>query len=326
MGAGWYHRVALLQSVAPAAARYMSKRKPRPKIYSPRVWGTWALVGLGWLIARLPLRVSIALGKAMGRAAFFLARDRRHIADVNLRLCFPELSRAERQSLIRRNFAHVGVGLVETMITWLNPRLRIHDRFTINGAEHVEHAQRLGRGVLLLSAHFTCIDIGSQPFSRIAKTDVMYRENKNPVWEWLQTRGRRHYFDHVLERGQVREALRGLKAGNTLWYAADQDYGPKHSVFAPFFGIPAATITATARLAAFNNSPVLFMTQTRDLDNLTWRMDISPPISGFPCGDELADTSRINALIEAAVRKHPEQYLWLHRRFKTRPQGEQRPY
>ena len=304
----------------------MSKRKPRLKIYSPRVWGTWVLVGLGWLIARLPLRLSIALGKAVGRAGFHLASSRRHIADVNLRLCFPELSRSERQTLIERNFTHVGVGLVETMIAWLNPRRRIYDRCTITGLEHLERAQQLGKGVLLISAHFTCIDIGSQPVSRVANVDVMYRENKNPVWEWLQVHGRQHYFQGVLERENLRQALQSLKAGNGLWYAADQDYGPRHSVFAPFFGIPAATITATARLAAFNDSPVLFMTQTRDLDNLLWRVDISPPIQGFPCGDKVADATRINALIETAVREHPEQYLWMHRRFKTRPQGEQRPY
>jgi KDO2-lipid IV(A) lauroyltransferase len=270
--------------------------------------------------------MAMALGRVLGRAAFHLARSRRHVADVNLSLCFPELSEPERQSLIRHNFAHVGVGLVETMIAWLNPQRPIYERFTVTGAEHLQRAQQFGRGVLIISAHFTCIDIGSQPLSRAARVDVMYRENKNPVWEWLQVRGRRHYFEGVVERGNLREALQGLKTGKGLWYAADQDYGPKHSVFAPFFGIPAATITATARLAAFNGSPVLFLTQSRDLKKLTWHMDISPPIDGFPGGNEIADATRINALIETAVRAHPEQYLWMHRRFKTRPPGEQRPY
>ena len=304
----------------------MSKRKPRPKLSSPRVWGTWLLVAMGWVVAHLPLRVAIWLGKALGWLALHLARSRRHIADVNLELCFPELARRERRALLARNFAHTGVGLVEALVVWLNPRRPVHTRCAITGLEHLQEAHRQGRGVLLISAHFTCIDIGSQAMSRVAEVDVMYRENKNPVWEWLQVRGRRHYFDGVVEREDVRQTLRRLKAGRTVWYAADQDYGRKHSVFAPFFGIPAATITATARLAKFNGSPVLFLRQTRNLEALTWHIQIDPPLAGFPSGDDVADATRINAQIEDAIRRHPEQYLWMHRRFKTRPAGEARPY
>jgi KDO2-lipid IV(A) lauroyltransferase len=284
------------------------------------------LVALGWIVAHLPLRVAIGLGKFLGWLALHLARGRRRIAEVNLELCFPQLRREERQALLARNFAHTGVGLVEAVIVWLNPRRPIHPRCTVTGLEHLLEAQRQGRGVLLISAHFTCIDIGSQAMSRLAELDVMYRENKNPVWEWLQVHGRRHYFDGVVERQDVRQAIRRLRNGRTLWYAADQDYGRKHSVFAPFFGIPAATITATARLAKLNGSPVLFLRQTRNLEELTWRIDIDPPLAGFPRGDDVSDAARINAQIEEAVRRHPEQYLWVHRRFKTRPAGEARPY
>lgn len=284
------------------------------------------MVALAWLAARLPLAWLMAGGRGVGLAGFHLARRRRRITEINLSLCFPELPATERRRLARAAFVHAGVSLAEMILVWLNPGRAIEPRFTLRGIEHLERARSAGRGVIVLAGHFSCIDIASRPVSRAADLDVVYRENKNPVWEWLQVRGRRHYFDGVIERGNTRQMLRRLKAGHTLWYAADQDYGPKHSVFAPFFGIPAATITATARLARFNDSPVVPLTQHRNLDTLTWEARFHPQLEGFPSGDEVADATRINALIESAVRAHPEQYLWAHRRFKTRPDGESRPY
>jgi len=229
---------------------------------------------------------------------------------------------AQRRGLARASFVHTGVSLAEMILVWLNPMRDITPRFIVRGLEHLERAQASGRGVILLAGHFSCIDIASQPVSRATEVDVIYRENKNPVFEWLQVRGRRHYFNGVIEREDTRQILRRLKAGRTIWYAADQDYGPRHSVFAPFFGVPAASITATARLARFNHSPVVLITQYRDLETLTWEVAFHPALEDFPGGDDVADAARINAIIEAAVRHHPEQYLWAHRRFKTRPPGE----
>jgi len=304
----------------------MSKRKPRPKIYSPRVWGTWLLVGLGWLIARLPLRALMGLGRLLGRASYHLAPARRHITQVNLALCFPELDAAERERLARRTFEHVGVGALEVMVPWLNPKRDLTGRTTLRGVEHLREAQALGRGVVLVGGHFTAIDIVSQAVTRAVDIDVMYRENKNPVWEWLQVTGRRRYFPGVIERADARTILGRLKAGRTIWYAPDQDYGARHSVFAPFFGVPAASITATSRLARFNDSPVVLISHFRDWDTATWSVQFSPMLEGFPSGDELADATRINQLVEREVRRHPEQYLWVHRRFKTRPNGAPKLY
>jgi KDO2-lipid IV(A) lauroyltransferase len=299
----------------------MSRRKPRAKLYSPRAWPAWLVVAMAWPLARLPLPWLLALGRGFGRAAWHLALRRRHITRVNLALCFPELDTAARERLGRLSFEHAGVSVAEMVLVWLNPGRRLESRFTVCGIEHLTAAQARGRGVLVVSGHFSCIDVASQPVSDRVELDVMYRENKNPVWEWLQVRGRRRYFDGVVERDDTRQALRRLKQGRTLWYAADQDYGPRHSVFAPFFGVPAATITATARLARLNGSPVVFLSQFRDLDQATWEVHFHPPLENFPSGDDVADATRINQEIETAVRAHPEQYLWAHRRFKTRPPG-----
>jgi KDO2-lipid IV(A) lauroyltransferase len=312
----------------------MSNGRPRPRtpvshplpLTSAKVWSTWVVVALGWLIARLPLRGVVAAGRGLGWLGYYFASNRRHIADVNLALCFPNLNDSERIRLTKQVFQHVAVGALETTVTWLNPGRELAARVTIKGAEHLREAQRQQRGVLLLGGHFTSIDIVSQAMSRAVDLDVMYRKNKNPVWEWLQVRGRKRYHDGVIERSDTRNTLRKLKAGHTLWYAADQDYGAKHSVFAPFFGVRAASITAPARLARFNQSPALFIEITRDWQALTWEVTIGQPLAGYPSGDDVADATRLNALVEAAVRRHPEQYLWVHRRFKTRPPGEERPY
>ncbi|MDH3644627.1 MAG: lipid A biosynthesis acyltransferase [Gammaproteobacteria bacterium] len=303
----------------------MSKRKSRPGIYSPRVWPTWSFVGVAWLLARLPLGPLTSLGRLLGRAAYYVAPARRHIAEVNLRLCFPGLDDAARDALVRKNFQHVAVGALEVMVPWLNPKRDLSARIELEGVAHLREAQRLGRGVVLIGGHFTAMDIISQAIADL-DIDVMYRENKNPVWEWLQVSGRRRYFDGVIERSDTRQTLRRLKAARTVWYAPDQDYGPKHSVFAPFFGVPAASITATSRLARFNDSPVLFMSHFRDWQTLTWKVIFGPIIEGFPTDDDVADATLMNEVLEGVVRQQPEQYLWIHRRFKTRPEGEPRPY
>ncbi len=228
--------------------------------------------------------------------------------------------------MIRGVFQHVAVGALETMVVWLNPGRDLSGRVAIEGLDHLRSAQAEGRGVLLVGGHFTSLDVLANAVSRAVDLDVMYRENKNPVWEWLQVRGRRHYCDGVIERADIRQTIRRLKAGRTIWYAPDQDYGPKHSVFAPFFGVAAASITATSRLARMSGSPVIFASHFRDWDTMTWQVNFSAPLEGYPSDDEVGDAARVNHLIENAIRAHPEQYLWIHRRFKTRPPGDAKLY
>jgi KDO2-lipid IV(A) lauroyltransferase len=299
-----------------------SKRKPRAAINSPRVWPTWAIVGVCWLVARLPLMWVLSLGAGMGRVIFHLAPRRRRITRTNLRLCFPDLGAEEREKLLRETFVEVGMGALETMVPWLNPGKDITERFDVEGLENLQQAESQGRGVLLLGAHFASMDIIAPVLCKLGTIDVMYRENRNPVWERLQLNGRKHYFDGVVERDDTRQTLRRLRKGRTMWYAPDQDYGAKHSVFAPFFGINAASITATSRLARFNQSPVLLLVVRRSRDTGRWLLRFSQILEDFPTEDEVQDVTRVNALIEAAIREAPAQYLWMHKRFKTRPPGE----
>lgn len=294
----------------------------RPSFLKPAHWPIWLAVIVMWIVARLPLSWIFAIGKAIGWIAFHAARSRRHITQVNIARCFPELDAVEQNRLVRSNFTHTGIGTVETALAWLNPKRDLSKHFKVQGLEHLQAAHQEGRGVLLVGAHYTCIDIGGQFFAGLGFVDVMYRRNKNPVWEWVQTQGRRHYFDGVVERSDMRQIINRLKKGRAIWYAADQDYGPKHSTFVPFFNIPTATITMTSRLAERNQSPVLMLHQTRDIPTRTWTFRLGPVLEGFAQGDVQKDATRLNAELEESLRQVPDQYLWMHRRFKTRPPGE----
>ena len=295
-------------------------------LLSPRHWPACALLLVMRAIAFLPLPVQLSLGRGIGSAAHLLARRRRHVTEVNVALCFPALSDPERRNLVRRIFVSTGIAAVETSIAFFRDPERYRERLIVEGLDNLEDAQAHGRGVVLIGAHFSTLDIAGALLSLVADIDVIYRADRNPVMEHALRMGRQRLHDGVIERKDVRTALKHLKAGRTVWYAADQDYGPKHSVFAPFFGVPAATITATARLARFNGSPAVFVSHFRDPERRRWTIRFSPAIEGFPSEDSLADATRINRMIEDAIRTHPDQYLWLHRRFKTRPPGQSRPY
>lgn len=292
---------------------------------APRYWPTWVGVGVMWLVARLPLGVQFALGRAIGAIGYRFARARRHIATVNIELCFRELDASARDALVRRIFTSTGIGAVETAIAWFGDVSRLRDRVTYEGLDVLTTAQQRGRGVVLIGAHFSTLDLAGALLSQAIDLDVIYRYNKNPVIEWAMRRGRERRFRNVIERSDTRAVLTQLKAGHIVWYAADQDYGRKVSAFAPFFGVAAATITATARFARFNASPAVFISHFRDATTRTWSFRFRE-LEGFPGNDDGEDAARINAVIESEIRRHPDQYLWLHRRFKTRPEGEPRPY
>lgn len=281
-----------------------------------------------WLVTRLPHPFRIRFGALLGWLGYRLAKHRRHIVEINLALCFPGMAPAERQDLVRRVFRSSGISLVETALAWLRPRETFADLARVNGLEHLERAvaEGKGKGVILLGMHLTTLDFAGAVLSKYIDLDVMYRPNKNKVVELLMKRGRERNFRSAIHRDDIRGVIRNLKAGHIVWYGPDQDYGRRHSVFAPFFGVETATITATARIARISGAPVIVLTHYRDPDDEHYEINLSPPLENFPEGDDIRDARRINELVEKAVEKRPDQYWWLHRRFKTRPPGEERPY
>ncbi len=292
----------------------------------PRYWLTWLAMGLWWLTSLLPYRLMLPLGRATGRLLALVAVERRTIVARNLALCFPGWSEAERRQLLRRNFENYGIALFEVPLAWWASARRFRRLLHVEGLEHLENLK--GQGALLMAIHYTTLEVGGQALNLCWGIDGMYRPHRNPVYDYLQRRGRaaRHSDTRVYPRKDVRGVVRALRAGRVIWYAPDQDYGPRQSVFAPFFGVSAASVTATARLAETGRAAVLPFTHERLPDGSGYRVVVHPPLADFPSGDDAADAARINGIVEGFVRACPEQYLWAHRRFKTRPPGEEPVY
>lgn len=275
------------------------------------------------LVARLPFSIQIKLGQLLGLLSYHLARDRRHICETNIALCFPELNKDEQQKLVKKTFLSNGIGFIEICIAWCGNEDRYRNKVTIHGQEHVDAALEQGRGVFLVGSHLTTFEIAGFLYSMFGELNCTYRRNdKNPLFDAFMFNGRRRLYEGVFERKDIRGAMRCLKEGKMLWYAPDQDYGAQHSVFVPFFGNLAATITAGSRFAKFNDSPVLFFSHYRKPDNSGYEIYFSPVLEDYPSGSDETDGKIINQLVEDAIRVQPDQYLWLHKRFKTPPPGE----
>ncbi len=299
---------------------------PARRFLAPRYWPTWLGLGVLRVLALLPFSWQVRIGTAMGRLALRFSPQRRHIAQVNLALCFPELDTAQRQALLVKHFESLGIGLLETALSWWGAPDRLRPLTRIEGLEYLHAALARGKGVILLSAHFTTLEIGGRLLAQHAPFHVMYREHKNALFEAVMKHAREHHYEKAIERGDIRGMLRSLKRNQPVWYAPDQNYGREHSVFVPFFGIAAATITATSRLARMSGAAVVPFFQERLAGGVGYLLHLQPALADFPGADIELDTRRINVVIEAAIRRVPEQYLWTHRRFKTRPGNLPDPY
>jgi len=306
----------------------MDRPRFRAAFFHPRFWLLWSGLGVLWLVVQLPYKVQLRIGRFLGVCMFQVAGERRRIAARNLELCFPEKNAAERERLLKENFASTGIAFFEMAMSWWWAKPRLAKLAHVEGLEHLQQAQREGKGVILMAFHFTTLEIGAALLGQQHTIDGMYREHKNPLFDFIQRRGReRHNLDSLaVERDDVRGMLKLLRAGRAIWYAPDQDYGAKQSIFVPLFGIEAATVTATSKFAKLGKALVVPFTQQRLADGSGYKLVIHPPLNDFPGESDEADCLRINQWVERAIRECPEQYLWAHRRFKTRPPGEPKLY
>jgi len=307
----------------------MTHRAPpfRPALLAPRHWAAWVGLGFVWLVARIPYGALLGIGRGVGwLAARLIGRDRRGTAEKNIALCFPELSEADRARMLEYNLRDSGVMLIEFALAWMgSPRAIAKIPVTIEGLEHLEAAHGAKRGVLLVGAHFSHLELCARLVSQQLRIAGMYREHEDAAFEWAIKRARLAYASAMFTKDELRQTVRWLKAGGTIWYAPDQDMRGKDVVFAPFFGIEAATITATHHLARLSGAAVIPFFHRR-LDGGGYAIRLEAPLPDFPGNDVIVDTARVNAVIERMVREAPAQYLWMHKRFKTRPPGEASVY
>lgn len=300
----------------------MSTPPPLPRtLLAPRHWPAWLGIGVIRLLVLLPARWVVALGATFGMLVAPLLGSRRHVIARNIELCFPELPIRDREALRREATREMGRMLGEFALGWFASDTKLaHLHVELKGLEHLATARAAGRGVLLVGGHFSHLELCARLVSHQIRIAGMYRRMDSAVFEYMVLRARLRYADTMFDKDQLRATVKYLKRGGTVWYAPDQDMRGKDAVFAPFFGIPASTITATHHLARLSGAVVIPFFHRRTADG-GYALRLGAPLDDFPSADIIADTARVNAAIEAMVREAPAQYLWAHKRFKTRPPG-----
>jgi KDO2-lipid IV(A) lauroyltransferase len=302
-------------------------RQPLPwRLLAPSHWLSWLGLGIVWLIGRLPYRTALQLGRALGTLTERLPGERRHVAERNIALCLPQLSAAERAELLRAALRDLGLMFIEFAQAWFaSERALAKIPCGVEGLEHLRACRSEGRGALLVGAHFSHLELCARLVSQRVRIAGMYRVMDDAVFERAVLRARLRYADTMFVKEDLRRTVKYLRAGGTVWYAPDQDMRGKDSVFAPFFGMPAATITATHHLARLSGAVVIPFFHKRNADG-GYVLRLEAPLAGFPSDDVTADTAHVNGCIERMVREAPAQYLWIHKRFKTRPEGASNVY
>lgn len=283
--------------------------------------------GIGWLlyffmlaVVRLPHSWQIALGKRLGAAARHVMRARRRVVDRNLEVCFPELPAPERSALTAAHFAALGASLVEMAMGWFGPIDEIRRRVRVEGAQQLAAALAAGRGAILYSGHYTAFEFVFPVLAPLCpRLCGMYKTQRNDVVDKVMSIGRGRSFDRLFDKDSVRDMLRELERNSVVWYASDQSYSRKGSLLLPFFGEPAMTNTAISRIARISGAAVLPYFCRRLPGDEAYEIVIAAPLPGLPSGDAAEDTRRLVAVLEAFIRSCPEQYWWIHKRFKGRP-------
>jgi KDO2-lipid IV(A) lauroyltransferase len=265
----------------------------------------------------LPYALQLAIGRLLGRLVHLLPLAQVRIAQRNIELCLPELTADARKHLLRRHFESLGIGVFETALAWWSDDDRICSLARIEGLDHLHRALERGRGALLVGGHFTTIEIGTRILATVVPLNVLYRPTKDEVLsDFMATRIARH-GRRAIRSDDIGELVRALRQNGAVWYAPDQFSREKKAAMVPFFGTPAATTTSTSRLARVTGAAVLSYFPQRLPDGSGYRVVIGPELDRFPGEDPVTDAARLGALLEAQIRHHPEQYLWVHRRFKS---------
>ena len=285
-------------------------------------------VALLWLLHFLPLSVLAVLGRGLGFLLYYSAIRRRKISRINLAWCFPELDKTQRTRLAKSNFQAIGRSILERSLLWWGSRERILRLVKVVGEEKIRTLQAAGQPIILLAPHFLGLDAGAMATAMRFNGVTIYATQRNPVFERVVNKGRHRFGDTLMLSRQdgARATVKAMKAGRLFYYLPDLNYRRRDSIFVPFFGIQTATISGLSRLSKAAGAAVVPCVTRMLPGGQGYCVEIGDPWPNFPTENIEADTARMNAWIEEVVRTMPEQYFWVHRRFKTRPRGEKRPY
>jgi Kdo2-lipid IVA lauroyltransferase/acyltransferase len=307
----------------PKGESLSAQREGSPMSAGERLGAAAARLGIAAinLTARWPFALRSALGSLLGDLLWFAAASRRRVALANLRACFPDWSDARRREVARQTFRNISRGVLDHAVLWQGSRAEVEHLVRVEGAQHLLNPAH--RPLILLAPHFIGLDAGGLRVNTLVRGVSIYARQSNAVWdEWL-LRARRRFNEPVLIPRQgaqdLRAVIRAMREGMPLYYLPDMDLGARHSIFAPFFGVAAATLPMVSKLARATGARVVMAVTERTAQGYV--LHFEPPWEGFPGDDDAADTERMNAQIERWVLRLPDQYLWTHRRFKTRPPG-----
>jgi len=296
------------------------------RFFLPRYWTTWLALGVIALGAFAPAALVDLTGRMVGAALQRLSAKRRRIARINLELCFPDHAPAEREQLLAEHFRASGRALMGLGLVWWGSRKRIDRLVQVQGAENLLAPRRAGQRLIVLTGHVLAADVGGITMSRAGPGIVMMKQQRNALFNWFVWRGRTRFGARtVLREHGLRSLVRGLREGRMCYYVPDEDFGPEVSIFAPFFGVPAATLPVLGKFAQLGQALVVPMF-TRALPGGRFEVILDPPLDGFPTGDPALDAARMNAALEKGIRRDPAQYMWTLRWFRTRPDGGPSPY
>ncbi|MBL8202353.1 MAG: lipid A biosynthesis acyltransferase [Chromatiales bacterium] len=301
--------------------------QPLTRFWQPRYWPVWFGLGLLRMASLLPARRQLALGRGLGWLVYRLVPERRRVAAINLALCFPERPATERDRILRGHFASLGMTLMEHGLTWWASDALVRELVEVRGAEHLRAAVASGRGIILLTGHFGAQEFTGRAFRLITPTiAALYRPTRNAFVDEVLRRIRARGADVLIPKQSMRRMIRALRQGLPVWYAPDQSHRRAWSALIPFLGEPAMTTTALSEVARLGNALVLPVLPRRFPATGRYTLEIRPPLADFPGATPEDDAVRVNALLEQHIREAPEQYYWIHRRFKGRPPPFPDPY
>ncbi|WMY97699.1 MAG: LpxL/LpxP family Kdo(2)-lipid IV(A) lauroyl/palmitoleoyl acyltransferase [Arsenophonus sp.] len=290
--------------------------------FHPKYWIIWLTTGIIYLLVLLPYPIIYWIGIKLGRLSKFFLKKRFKIIKRNLELCFPNMTFKKRKKIIKKNLESIGMGLLETGMAWFWSDKRIKNWFKIKGYKNILNIKKTRKGIILIGIHFLTLELGARILGILNPGVGVFRPHNNPLINKLQTWGRLRSNKCMIDRKHVKSMIKNLKNGEMLWYAPDHDYGPKKSVFVPFFAITnTATTKGTYILTKLANPIIIPFTPRRLNKAKGYELLIQPPIIKYPQENDISIAKFMNKLIEKEIMKAPEQYMWLHRRFKTRPKG-----
>ena len=281
----------------------------------------WLFLGFLRIVTLLPLRAIETVGAFFGWLLYRLAPSRRRVCRINIRQAYPDYDEAQIKSLIKASYKSLGISVFEMALAWWAQRDYLRAHCTVEGMEHLEAELEKGKGVIMLTGHFSTLEIGGILMALYTPLNAVYKKAHNPMFNTFMHFYRNKHLQKAIPNTNVRDFIKGLRNGIATWYAPDQDF-TQNIVFAPFLGGMAGTLTSTAKMAEMTGASVVPFYPQRLDNGKGYKLVILPALENFPCGDRVEDATRVNRAIEEMVRKNPAQYAWIHKRFKTQPDGK----